>query len=81
MTAKERLRELIDQLSEQEAEVALVVVERRLDDPMLHALACAPLDDEPSGAGEDAGAAEALGAYERGEAVSGRQLRVELALT
>lgn len=45
MTAKERLRELIDQLSEQEAEVALVVVEDRLDDPMLHALARAPLDD------------------------------------
>jgi hypothetical protein len=81
MTAKERLRELIDQLSEQEAEVALVMVGRRRDASMLHALACAPRDDEPSGAGEEAGAAEALVAYGRGEAVSAKQLRNELALT
>lgn len=81
MTAKERLRELIDQLSEQEAEVVLAVIERRPDDPMLHALSCAPPDDEPSGAGEEAGAAEALVACRRGEAVSAKQLRNELALT
>lgn len=80
MTAKERLRELIDQLSEQEAEVVLAMVDRRRDDPMLHALACAPLDDEPSRAGEEASAAEALVAYGRGEAVSAKQLRTELAL-
>lgn len=81
MTAKERLRELIGRLSEQEAEVALVMVERRRNDSMLQALAGAPLDDEPSGAGEEAGAAEALVAYGRGDAVSAKQLRNELALT
>lgn len=81
MTAKERLRELIDRLSEQEAEVALVMVERRRNDSMLQALAGAPLDDEPSGVGEEAGAAEALVAYGRGDAVSAKQLRNELALT
>jgi hypothetical protein len=81
MTAKERLRELIDQLSEQEAEVVWAMVERRPDDSMLHALACAPLDHEPSGAGEEVSAVEALVAYGRGEAVSAEQLRTELALT
>jgi hypothetical protein len=81
MTAKERLRELIDRLAELEAEVVLTMVERRRDDPILHALACARLDDEPSGTGEEAGAAEALVAYGRGEAVSAKQLRTELALT
>lgn len=81
MTAKERLRELIDQLSEQEAEVVLAIVERRRDDSMLHALAYAPLDDEPSGTGEEASAAEALVAYGRAEGVSAKQLRTELALT
>lgn len=57
------------------------MVERRRDDPMLHALVCAPLDHEPSGTGEEASAAEALVAYGRGEAVSAEQLRTELALT
>jgi hypothetical protein len=80
MTAKERLRELIGQLSEQEAEVALAMVERRHDDSMLHVLARSPLDDEPSGVGEDVSAAEALAAYGRGEAISSKQLRIELAL-
>jgi hypothetical protein len=80
VTTKERLHKLVDELSEQEAEAALVIVERRRDDPMLHALASAPLDDEASEADEDASAAEALAAYRRGEAVSSEQLRAELDL-
>jgi hypothetical protein len=80
MTTKERLHKLVDELSEQEAEAALVIVERRRDDPMLNALASAPLDDEASEADEDASAAEALAAYNRGEAVSSEQLRTELDL-
>lgn len=80
MTTKERLHKLVDELSEQEAEAALVIVERRRDDPMLHALAAAPLDDEPSDADEDASAAEALAAHNRGESVSSEQLRAELDL-
>lgn len=59
----------------------LVVIEHRLDDPMLHTLAHAPLDDEPSGVDEKTGVAEALVAYGRGEAVSAKQLRIDLALT
>ncbi len=46
---------------------------------MLHALASAPLDDEPSTAEEDASAAEALAAYGRGESVSSDELRAEFA--
>jgi hypothetical protein len=80
MTAKERLHELIDQLCEQDAEPVLVVVERRRGDPMRRALACAPLDDEPSGASEDASVAKALAAYGWGETISSKQLRTELAL-
>jgi hypothetical protein len=81
MTTKERLHQLVDELSEQEAEAALVIVERRRDDPMLHALASAPIDDEPSDAEEAASAAEALAAYRRGEGVSTEQLRDELGLS
>ena len=70
MTAKERLQNLVEDLSEEEAATALVIVERRRADPMLGALAAAPVDDEPSSADEDRGAREALKAYERGEALS-----------
>jgi hypothetical protein len=81
MTTKERLHKLVEELSEREAEAALVIVERRRDDPMLHALASAPVDDEPSETtDEDVSAAEALAAYNRGEAVSSEQLRAELDL-
>jgi hypothetical protein len=80
MTTKERLHKLVDELSDKEAEAALVIVERRRDDPMLHALATAPVDDEPSDSEEDASASEALDSYRRGEAVSSEQLRGELDL-
>lgn len=80
MTTKERLHKLVDELSEQEAEAALVIVERRRDDPMLHALASAPHDDEASGADEDASVAEAFAAYSGGKAVSSEQLRTDLDL-
>ena len=80
VTAKERLRDLVEEMSEQEAAATLVVVERRGADRMLQALAAAPIDDEPSDHDEDASAREALAAYERGEAVSADELRRELGL-
>ncbi|MBS1890370.1 MAG: hypothetical protein JST59_03700 [Actinobacteria bacterium] len=80
MTTKERLHKLVDELSDQEAEAALMIVERRRDDPMLQALAAAPLDDEPSDSDEDAGADEALSTYRRGEGISSADLRAELEL-
>jgi hypothetical protein len=60
-----------------EAEAALVIVERRREDPMLGALAGAPDDDEPVDADENV-AAEALAAYRRGETVGSEELRREL---
>lgn len=75
MTAKERLRSLIDDLSEEEAAAALPVVERRRVDPVLQALAAAPLDDEGSSPEEDATAVESLAEYRRGEALSADELK------
>jgi hypothetical protein len=80
MTTKERLHKLVDDLSEREAAAALVIVERRRDDPMLQALASAPVDDEASDTEEEASAADALAAYNRGESVSSKELRTELGL-
>jgi hypothetical protein len=80
MTTKERLHRLVDELSEQEAAATLLVVQRRRDDPMLHALAAAPLDDEPSSPEEDRSAREALAGYWRGEAIDADTLKRELDL-
>ena len=60
VTAKERLRNLVEDLPEEEAATALVIVERRRADPMLQALASAAPDDEPSSSQEDLSAREAL---------------------
>jgi hypothetical protein len=70
MTAKDRLRNLVEDLSEKEAAAALVLVESRRSDLMLRALAQAPVDDEPSSPDEDRSARETLAGYERGEAGS-----------
>lgn len=80
MTAKERLRNLVEELSEEEAATALVIVERRRADPMLRALAAASDDDEPSSPGEDLGAREAFEAYERGEALSPEEIKHDLGI-
>jgi hypothetical protein len=80
VTAKEKLRSLVDELSEEEAASALLVVERRRADPMLRALATAPPDDEVSTPEEDAGAREALAAYQRGEALAPDELKRDLGL-
>ena len=47
---------------------------------MLRSLVSAPPDDEPSTADEDAAAAEAFAAYQRGEGIFSDQLRSELNL-
>ena len=80
MTAKERLRTLVDDLSEEEAATALPIVERRRVDRMLQALAAAPPDDEASTFEEDAVSRDARAEYERGEAVSPAQLKRDLGL-
>jgi predicted transcriptional regulator len=72
MTAKEKLRERVEGLSEEEADVALLLVERRLDDPMLRALAKAPEDDEPWTVEDEAAIVEG-----RADAAAGRTLSHE----
>jgi hypothetical protein len=78
VTAKERLRNLVEDLSEEEAASALVIVERRRADPMLQALDAAPPDDEQSTPDEDSTAREAREAYARGEAISADELKRDL---
>jgi hypothetical protein len=78
MTAKERLRNLVDELSEQEAAEALALFEQRSDDPMVQALDNAPIDDEPSSEEEDASAHEAFEEYKRGETFSADEIKREL---
>jgi len=80
MTTKERLHKLVDELSEQEAAATLLVVQRRRDDPMLQALAEAPLDEEPSSSEEDRSARDALAAYRDGDATDPNTLKRELDL-
>lgn len=57
-----------------------MTTKERRDDPMLRALAAAPLDDEPTDLDQDASAAEALEAYRHGDGVSSADLRSELGL-
>lgn len=80
MTAKERLQSLVEDLSEEEAATALVIVERRRADPMLGALAGAASDDELSSPEEDRSARAALEAYERGEALSPEEIKQDLGM-
>jgi hypothetical protein len=77
VTAKDKLRHLVDELSEEEAASALLVVERRRADSMLRVLAAAPEDDEESRSREDATARRALSAYQRGEALTADELKRE----
>ena len=46
VTTKERLHELVDELSEQEADEALRYFAERHDDPVIAAFRDAPVDDE-----------------------------------
>lgn len=78
MTAKQKLREAVERLSEQEAEETLQFLDARERDPLLAAVLRAPLDDEPSSDEEDRSAREAWAEYERGEAVPLSEIRDEL---
>lgn len=58
MTAKERLHELVDELSEPEAERALSLVKKEHEDPVTVAFRDAPEDDEPWTEEDEAAMAE-----------------------
>jgi hypothetical protein len=81
MTAKEKLRQAIEELSEAEAQDALgYIVQRRGGDDALSAfLDSAPLDDEATTPDEDKGVREAREELARGEAVSDEDIKREIA--
>jgi hypothetical protein len=79
MTAKEKLRELVDELSEVEAAEALdILAARRRHDPIVEFLENAPRDDEPVSAEEEAAVQVAREEIARGETISLDELRTEL---
>jgi hypothetical protein len=79
MTAREKLRQAIEELTELEAEQMLELISRRRErDPLIELFENAPEDDEPSTPEEDASAHEAWESYRRGEAVSMDEIRREL---
>ncbi len=77
MTAKERLRERVEQLTEDEAAETLRLLDQR-SDALTRLLDDAPLDDEPTTPEEEASVQEALEAAARGETITLEELRAEL---
>lgn len=77
MTAKEKLRQAVEELSELEAEQTLAFIARRHEqDPVLELFGNAPEDDEPLTPEEQASIDQAWA--QRGNSVSLDELRREL---
>jgi hypothetical protein len=82
MTAKEKLRATVEELSETEAEDTLDYIASRHHgerDALGELLEEAPLDDEPTTPEEEEGLREAREQVRRGEVVSAEEIRRELA--
>jgi hypothetical protein len=82
MTAKEQLRQVVDELTEAEAEEALDYLARQQgagDDALGELLDRAPVDDEPTSPEEDEGAREAREQIARGELFSAEQITRDVA--
>jgi hypothetical protein len=77
MTTKERLHELVDELSDAEAERALALVESEREDPMIAAFRDAPEDDEPLTAEEETALEQSHDEYRRGEGIPLDEIRHE----
>lgn len=77
MTAKEQLRERVEQLTEEEAAETLRLLDQRTD-PLTIMLDNAPLDDEPVTEEEEAAVQIAREEIARGETISLEELRAEL---
>ena len=77
MTAKEKLRERVETLTEEQAAEALRLLDRRID-PLTAVLDHAPLDDEPVTQEEDAAVQIAREEIARGETISLDEFRAEL---
>lgn len=80
MTAKEKLRAALEELSEGEAAAALdFIASRHERDALSDLLRNAPLDDEPTIAEEEPGLGEAREQIARGEVISAEEIRREFA--
>jgi predicted kinase len=75
MTAKETLRAAVEALSEEEATVALRLLERSDEDSLIAAFRDAPEDDEPWTEEDEAAAAEG-----RDDIAAGRTVSLEQAM-
>jgi hypothetical protein len=78
MTAKEKLRARVEELSEAEAADTLDYLASRRD-ALAELLENAPLDDEPTTPEEEEGLREAREQVARGEVVSAEEIRREFA--
>lgn len=76
MTAKEKLRERIEALTEEQASETLRLLDQR-EDPVIVAFRDAPLDDEPLTPEEEAALEESRAEYRRGEGVPLEKIRHE----
>ncbi len=81
MTAKEKLRQTVDDLSEAEAQDALGFIVRRRGqrDALGEMLERAPLDDEPTTPKEYEGVREARAEIARGDVLSADEIRRKVA--
>ncbi|HEV2973807.1 MAG TPA: hypothetical protein VGX69_02290 [Solirubrobacteraceae bacterium] len=79
MTAKEKLRVVVEELSESEAEGTLDYIASRRHDELGALLDSAPVDDEPSTPEEEAAVQTGREELARGETVSLDEIRSELA--
>ena len=82
MTAKEKLRLTVEELSEAEAADTLDYLATRRPgerDALGELLETAPLDDEPTTAEEEEGLREAREQVARGEVISAEEIRREFA--
>jgi hypothetical protein len=70
MTAKEKLRERIEALTEEQAAETLRLLDQRAEDPVIAAFRDAPLDDEPWTEEDEAAAAEGHADLAAGRTVS-----------
>ena len=77
MTAKEKLRAAVDELSEADAADILDYLSRRdpRSDGLSELLRNAPVDDQPVPPEEDEGVAEARAEIARGEIISAEEIR------
>jgi hypothetical protein len=78
MTAKEKLRERVEALTEEEAAEALRLLDQRTEDPVIAAFRDAPIDDEPVTPEEEAAIQIAREEIARGETISLEEFRTEL---